>query len=155
MLIRSLSLLIAFTAFAGAALPDCWDEKDPVKVTVVVILASEKGDKIHPKLKGLATEVQKLHPSLKSFAIKSEESKSLKPNEKASIVCVDEQSVQIVIKHGADKDNRVSLEIKPPQMNTVEYQSVCGKFLPIVTPYKTKNGECLILAIRVEPCKGN
>jgi hypothetical protein len=31
---------------------------------------------------------------------------------------------------------------------------VCGKYLPIVTPYKRKKSETLILAIRVEPCKG-
>jgi hypothetical protein len=155
-LIRILSLMILFATFASLALADCrWpDEKDPVKVTLVVILACEKGDKIDKKLKDLAVEVQKLHPNLKSFVIKSEECKSLKPNEKVSLLCVDEESAAIAIKHGADKDNRVSLAIKPPRMNEVEYQSVCGKFLPIVTPYKTKKGECLILAIRVEPCQG-
>jgi hypothetical protein len=148
--------MIVFAAFATVAVADCrWpDEKDPVKVTLVVILASEKGDKIDKKLKDLAAEVQKLHPNLKSFVIKSEESRSLKPNDKVSMACVDEELAAIAIKHGADKDNRVSLAIKPPQMNELEYQSVCGKFLPIVTPYKTKKGECLILAIRVEPCRG-
>jgi hypothetical protein len=156
-LIRILSMMIAFAAFAGMALADCcwWDEKDPVKVTLVVILASEKGDKIDKKLKAVAAEVQKLHPNLKSFIVKSEEIKSLKPNEKVSMLCVDEKTVEMVIKHGANKENRVSLAVKPPSMNELEYQSVCGKFLPIVTPYKTTKGECLILAIRVEPCRGN
>jgi hypothetical protein len=69
--------------------------------------------------------------------------------------CVEDKKLQIFIKHGADKDNRVSLAVKPPNMNELEYQSVCGKFLPIVTPCKTKTGDVLILAIRVEPCRGN
>jgi hypothetical protein len=156
-LIRFLSLLIAFAAFANLALADCcWpDEKDPVKVTLVVILASEEGNTIDKRLKGVAEEVQKLHPNLKSFTYKSMESRSLKPNEKASLLCVEKQLVEMVIKHGADKENRVSLAVKPPSMSELEYQSVCGKFLPIVTPYKTQKGECLILAIRVEPCRGN
>jgi hypothetical protein len=154
---RIFSLLIAFAAFAGISLADsCWpDEKDPVKVTLVVILASEEGNTIDKRLKGVAEEVQKLHPNLKSFTYKSMESKSLKPNEKVSMQCVDKKTVDMVIKHGADKENRVSLAVKPPSMSELEYQSVCGKFLPIVTPYKTTKGECLILAIRVEPCRGN
>ena len=155
-MLRITGSILLFTSLAAIAGADtCWpDEKDPVKVTLVVILACEKGDKIDKKLKDLAVEVQKLHPNLKSFVIKSEESKSLRPNDKVSMLCVDEESAAIAIKHGADKDNRVSLAIKPPQMSELEYQSVCGKFLPIVTPYKTKKGECLILAIRVEPCRG-
>lgn len=155
--IRFLSLMIAFTASAGFGLADCccWDEKDPVKVTLVVILASEEGNTIDKRLTKVAEEVQKLHPKLKSFAYKSMESKSLKPNEKVSMLCADEKMVELVIKHGADKENRVSLAVKPPGMNGIEYQSVCGKFLPIVTPCKTKKGECVILLIRVEPCRGN
>lgn len=143
-------------ASLAAASERCWpDEKDPVKVTLVVILASEKGDKVDKRLKGLAIEVQKLHPHLKSFYYKSEEVKSLKPNETAALACVEKQVVEMTIKHGADKDNRVSLKVKPPSMSSLDYQSVCGKFLPIVTPYKTKKGETLILAIRVQPCRGD
>ena len=157
MLIRITCLAMIFAAFAGlaAADPCCWDEKDPVKVTLVVILASEEGNVIDKRLKSVAEEVQKLHPNLKSFTYKSMESKSLKPNEAVSMQCVEKKAVEMLIKHGADKDNRVSLAVTPPSMSQVEYQSVCGKFLPIVTPYKTKKGERLILAIRVEPCRGN
>jgi hypothetical protein len=153
-LIRATSLLILFAAFAGAITAgDCWDEKDPVKVTLVVILASEEGNQIDKRLKSVAAEIQKLHPQLKSFSIKAQEQRSLKPNEKASMLCVEKKKVEMVINHGADKDNRVSLKIKPPQMNELEYQSVCGKFLPIVTPCKTAKGETIILAVRVEPCR--
>ncbi len=59
------------------------------------------------------------------------------------------------IKHGADKDNRVSLSIFVPSLGgEIEYQTVCGKFLPIVTRCKTKEGERLILAIRVHIDRG-
>jgi len=154
--LRFLSLLIVLATLSGISRADRGgpDAKDPVKVTLVVILASEEGTTIDKKLKALAQEVQKLHPNLKSFKFKSQEVKSLKPNEKMSLPCVDEESVEMTIKHGADKENRVSVHVKPPTMSPFEYQTVCGKFLPIVTRYKTKKNETLILAIRVEPCRG-
>lgn len=156
MLLRILSLFLMAASLTTIAAADrCWpDEKDPVKVTLVIILASEKGDKVDKRLKGLAEEVQKLHPHLKSFEWKCQEIKSLKPNEKTALDCVDKKVVEMTVKHGADKDNHVSLAVKPPNMSQLEYQTVCGKFLPIVTPYKTKKGETLILAIRVQPCRG-
>ena len=50
--------------------------------------------------------------------------------------------------------HRVSLSILAPSMGEIEYQTVCGKFLPIVTRYQTKSKERLILAVRVQPCRG-
>ena len=153
---RLTALTLILATLAGAALADCdWpDEKDPVKVTLVIVLASEKGNKIDKNLTMLAAEVQKTHPYLKSFTCKTQEIRSLKPNEKTSMLCVDDQSVEMMVKHGADKENRVSLHVKPPNMSALEYQSVCGKYLPIVTPYKTKKkGDTLILAIKMEPCQ--
>jgi hypothetical protein len=32
--------------------------------------------------------------------------------------------------------------------------TICDKFLPIVTRYRTTNKELLILAVRVQPCPG-
>ncbi len=146
--------VIGALAGIGAAGPVCHDEKDPVKVTVVVILASEKGDTIDKRLTAIAAEVRKLNPTFKSFTLKHMESKSLKAGSKVSWACVEKEVVNMVIKHGADKDNRVGLAVVAPSMKEIEYQTVCGKFLPIVTPYKTKSGERLILAIRVQPCRG-
>ena len=130
------------------------DEKNPVKVTLVVILASEEGSTIDPQLKAIAAEVQKMNPSLKSFTLKSMQSKSLKAGDKVSLPLVEGKKLDMLVKHGADKDNRVSLSLFPPNMGEIEYQTVCGKFLPIVTRCKTKEGERLILAIRVQPCRG-
>lgn len=133
----------------------CHGEKDPIKITLVVILASEDGATIDPRLKAIAEEVRKLHPNLKSFKLNHMENKSIKPGEKVSLPAVEKKMVDLVIKHGADKENRVGLSVTAPAMGEIEYQTVCGKFLPIVTRYQTKSKERLILAIRVQPCRGD
>lgn len=158
MLTRLVPLCVVLFAVGGLleACPRCChDEKDPVKITMVVILASEEGSTIDPKLKGIAQEVQKLHPNLKSFKIHHMENRSIKAGSKVSLPAVEKKNVDIVIKHGADKDNRVGISVEAPTVGEIEYQTVCGKFLPIVTRYKTKTKEQLILAIRVQPCRGD
>jgi hypothetical protein len=153
---RLLSLVGILATLSGMAHAcPCYGEKDPIKVTLVVILASDEGNTIDPRLKAIAKEVQKLNPNLKSFKLKQMESKSIKPGEKVSMPLVESRKLDMVIKHGADKDNRVRLCVFIPNMGELEYQTVCGKFLPIVTRCKTKAGERLILAIRVQPCRGD
>ena len=154
-LIRLLAFVAVFTSITlvARACP-CADEKDPIKVTLVLILASEEGDTIDPRLKAIAQEIQKGNPKLKSFALKSMQSQSFKPGEKFSLPLVENKKVEMLIKHGADKENRVSLSLFGPSMGEIEYQTVCGKFLPIVTPCKTADNERIILAIRVQPCRG-
>ena len=148
-----LGLLLPLGAVAG--LSACPDEKAPIKVTLVLILATEEGNTIDPRLKAIAEEVQKLNPNLKSFTLKSMQSKSLKPGDKVSMPLVEDRKVDLKVNSGADKDNRVRLSIFAPNMGEIEYQSVCGKFLPIVTRCKTKQNERLILAVRVQPCRGD
>jgi hypothetical protein len=151
-LLSLLAVSVSLACFAQAC--DCHDEKDPVKVTLVVILASEEGNIIDPRLKAIAEEVQKKEPQLKNFALKSMKSQSYKPGEKFSMPICEDKKVEMLIKHGADKENRISLSLFAPSMGEIEYKTVCGKFLPIVTPCKTKNNERIILAIRVQPCRG-
>ena len=145
-------LVIGSVATLGA----CPDEKDkaPIKVTLVLILASEEGNTIDPRLKAIAEEIQKLNRNLKSFSLKSMQSKSLKPGDRVSLPLIEDKKVDLVVNSGADMDNRVRLSVFAPSMGEIEYQSVCGKFLPIVTRCKTKSGERLILAIRLQPCRG-
>ena len=140
-------LLLAVTLAPALACPEA-----KVKVTMVVILASEEGDKIDDKLRNIAAEIQKENPKLKSFTLKSMIAKSLAPNEKWAFDLVDGKMAQVLVKHGADKDNKVTLMVTPPNQGEITYQTVCGKFLPIVTRYHTKGKERLILAIRVQPC---
>jgi len=45
--------------------------------------------------------------------------------------------------------------LTPPQMGDITYQATgCGKFLPIITPVRTKNNELLIIGVCVQPCAG-
>ena len=134
----------------AAHLTACPEEK--VKVTVVVILATESGDFVDKRLKEFAKEVQVKYPTYKSFKIKKMTNKSLAPEEKAVFKLVDDVTAQIVVKHGADKQNRVSLAVTAPEQGEIVYRTVCGKFLPIVTRYQTKSKELLMLAIEVKPC---
>ena len=153
---RTTFLCLLFILFTGLAYPcPCGGEKDPVKVTLVVILATDEGNTVDPRLKAIADEVRKLNPSLKSFSLKSMQSKSIKPGERVSMPTVDTKKVDLVIRHGADTDNRVGISVFPPNMGEIEYRASCGKFLPIVTRYETKTRERLILAIRVQPCRGD
>jgi hypothetical protein len=78
---------------------------------------------------------------------------SLLANDKTMIPVVESRDVAITIKHGADTEKRVSLAVVAPDQGEIVYRCVCGKFLPIVTRYQTRDRELLILAIRVQPCK--
>jgi len=134
----------------GLAALACPEEK--VKVTVVVILASEEAGKIDPRLKHIAAEIQKENPNFKSFELKNMESRSLSPKEKATFALVDKKTAQVMVKHGADKNNKVGLSVWPPDQGEIAYATVCGKFLPIVTRAQTQAKQRIILAIRVQPC---
>ena len=136
---------------AAAAQSPCPAKK--VKVTLVVILASEEGNTVNSKLRAIAQEVQIKNPNLTSFQLKSMATRSLAADEKSLFPAVDDKNVAITIKHEADKEKRVSLAVTPPDQGEIVYRCVCDKFLPIVTRYQTKNKERLILAIRVQPCK--
>jgi hypothetical protein len=138
---------------AGMSAASCPGAK--IKVTLVVILAKEDGNAIDPRLKEIAAEVRKRSPGLKSFQLKTMTCKSIPPGEKTKFPAVDDQTTQLVVRHGADPDNRVELAVTAPGQGEIVYETVCGKFLPIVTRHQTKSKERLILAIRVQPCNGD
>jgi hypothetical protein len=149
----ALAVLLA----AAAPGPRACGPKQPagkIKVTVVVILASDRPGEVDPRLKCIADEVRKKDPSLQSFHLASMTCRSLAANEEAAFKLVEDQSAQVVVHHGADGENRVSLAVTPPRQGEIVYRTVCGKFLPIVTRYQTKNRDRLILAVRVQPCTG-
>jgi hypothetical protein len=130
-------------------------EKKParkVKVTLVVILASEGKEEVDPRLERVAEEIRKKDPNLRRFRWGRAECRSLAVEEKASFELVDGKTARVIVKRAADDKNRVELAIKAPGQVGFEYRSVCGKFLPIITTYQTKSKERLILAVRVQPC---
>ncbi len=147
---RCLLLAAALLGLLGAA-PRA-TAGDKVKVTLVAILASTQDNTVDPRLQGIAAEVQKKEKFLTGFRIASMACKSLTPEEKHTFNLVEKQQAEVVVEHGADKDNRVTVRVRAPLQGEIVYNTVCGKFLPIVTRYKTKKGEWLILALRATPC---
>jgi hypothetical protein len=128
------------------------DEKQ-VQVTVIAILATEDNDKVDPRLACIATEVQKKEPKLTGFRLAQTSNESVAVGKVTKFMLVDKEVAEVAVRHGANKDNRVSLKIKPPQMGEITYTSTCGKFFPIVTRYHTKDNERLIIAVMVRPCR--
>jgi hypothetical protein len=125
-----------------------------VNVSVVVILASETDAKVDKKLASIAREVRKIDPKLKGFQMKQLSAKSLKVGAADKFMLIDGQQASITVQKAADKMDRVRLKVAPPMMGEITYSTPCGKFLPIITPFRTKNNDLLIIAIRVQPCQG-
>jgi hypothetical protein len=126
-----------------------------VKVCLVTILASQHDNKVDDLVKSIAAEVQKKKPrlKLKGFQVANMTCKSLATGQKWTVKLVDGQTAEVVIDQPADKDNWVVLRVTAPRQGEIQYGTVCGKYLPIVTRYKTKDkGDRLILAIMVKPC---
>ncbi|HJZ57843.1 MAG TPA: hypothetical protein VKE74_22980 [Gemmataceae bacterium] len=131
---------------------DCCDDPGPVKVTVVVVLASTENTGVDPKLVELAREVQKRDPKLIGYTLVSSEGKSIKVGEGATFPLVDKQELKVKVERSKDENGRVSLTIRPPELGEVTYACTCDKFFPVVTPYRTKKGETLIIAVMAKPC---
>jgi len=129
-------------------------ETKNVKVTVVAILASTTSKEVDPRLKCIAEEFRKKHPEYTGFSVPVMDRKSLPVGQKTTFELVEKQVAQVTIVHAADAKNWVGLKVKPPRLGEIEYAAVCGKFLPIFTPYETRDHERLIVAVRVQPCHG-
>jgi hypothetical protein len=127
--------------------------EEEVRVTVVTILASDRDKEVDKRLTCIAREVQKEEPALTSFRYVSKKCKSVTVGNKETYDLVEEQTACVVVKQAADKEDRVCLKIKAPQLGEITYTAACGKYFPIITRYQTKNGERLILAVMVQPCQ--
>jgi hypothetical protein len=149
---RLAGLLVLVLCVGGT--PPMAERPKRVKVTMVAILASDRNSDVDPRLKHIAAEIRKMNPQLKGFKLVSMANKSLPVDEKAVFPLVDDQVAQVVIRQGADENNRVILAVTPPRQGELTWSSACGKFLPIVTRYQTEGKERLILAVRVQPCNG-
>src|SRR5205823_14440028 len=102
---------------------------------------------VDPELIHVAKEVQKKKAEFTCFKLKCMSCKSLSVNTPWSFKLVDQQQAIVIIKKPADKNNNVVLEVQPPLQGPFEYETICGKFLPIITRYETATGQRLILAI--------
>ena len=131
-------LLAALLALAAFTRPAEARPGKRVKVTVVVILASERDCGVDPRLKCIAEEVRKLNPSLRGFTIASMACQSVAADEKVALPLVEGATADVVVHCCGDKNNRVTLAVTPPLQGEIVYRTVCGKFLPIVTRYQTQ-----------------
>jgi hypothetical protein len=145
--------LLAWFAFVAVGLCQTVAVEPHVSVTLVVVLAGEEGSDVDPQLAPIAEEIRKQNPKLKSFRLKSMTKRSLAENERSEFDLVDGKMAEVTIKHALDADNRVSVSVKPPDQGEIEYRTVPGKFLPIVTRHQTKDKQRVIFAVRVDAAK--
>lgn len=146
-------VLLALTMLAAAPPKEGErNNKDSVEVAVIAILATDRNEKIDPKLSCIAREVRKTHKDLTGFRLATLSRKSLTIGVKDSFEVKDAQKVGVTVLQGADKKNRVQVKVAPPGMGEITYDTCCGKFLPIVTEFRTKDKELLIIAVCIRPC---
>lgn len=149
-----LSGALLIMALLGAA-PRDEKKHDTVEVAVIAILATDRNDQIDPQLACIARQVRKTHKELTGFRLATTAKKSLPVGEKTIFEVVNDQKVAVTVQQGADEKNRVQLKVGPPGMGTITYDTCCGKFLPIVTPFRAKDNVLLIIAVCVRPCHEN
>ena len=126
----------------------------PIRVTMVVILASTTDTTINPKLKTLAEEVQKRNKKFTGFTIAATLDKSIPIGEAHTFQLPERQSAKVTVTQGKDKDGRVELKVQLPGLDEVTYTCVCDKFFPQFTEYQLKTGETILVAILAKPCTG-
>jgi hypothetical protein len=130
----------------------CRPDDRPVRVTVVVVLASTDHAKVDPRLAELAREVRKRDPKLTGFTWHATENASIPVGDSGDIRLIDKEVLKVKVEKSKDADGRVSLTVKAPGVPEVTYACVCDKFFPVATPYQTKTGEQLIIAVMGKPC---
>ena len=97
--------------------------------------------------------MRKKHPRLTGFHLSRVSCKSLEVGVRDKVDLVAGQTAQVTVRRAADRNNRVQLTVAPPLMGEITYDTCCGKFFPVVTPYETKKKDRLIIAVMVTPCK--
>jgi hypothetical protein len=145
----ALVLAAAAALLLGAAAPARAFED--VRVSVVAILASGGAKKVDPELEAIATEVRKKCPNLTGFHLARMTCLPVPVGKEETFPLEDDQKAAVAVQQGPDKNDRIRLKVKPPQLNDITYSTCTGKYFPIVTPYRTKAKEQLIIAIMVSP----
>jgi hypothetical protein len=135
-----------------AAAPPKGAKKDTVEVAVIAILATDRHNQINPKLDCIARQVRKTRKELTGFQLATMTSQPLPIGVSHVFEVVGNQKVGVTVLRGADEKDRVQVKVAPPGMGEITYDTCCGKFLPIVTEFRTKDKELLIIAVCVRPC---
>jgi hypothetical protein len=140
--------LLGAVALANA----CPGHSEDVRVTVVAILATDQDDRIDPKLACMAKAIQQKDPKLTGFRRGVVTSKPMEVGEKTTFELTEGRVATITLEHGPDARGWVGLRIEAPQAGRITYEAACGKCFPIITGYRTKKHEQLIIAVQVETC---
>jgi hypothetical protein len=125
---------------------------DPIKVTVVVVVATDNNAKVDAALAELAKQVQKRDPKLTGFKVAATEAKSIPVGDSYTFELMEKQELKVTVTRTKDASGKVALTIKPPGLENITYGCACDKFFPVVTPYRTKSGDVLIIAVMAKPC---
>jgi hypothetical protein len=128
-------------------------QPDKLRLSVVAICAHNRDDKIDPRLTCMADEIKKSVPQLTGFKMGKMSCKFVPIGGRETFELVDDQVASVSVLQAADKDNVIQIKLTPPQMGEVTYETSCGRFFTIITKYRTRNKEVLILAVRVQPCQ--
>jgi len=150
-----IALLLGCLMFAAGPVAAGDPPPDHVKITVAVILANGDG-KVDEHVKCVAREVRKSHPKLTGYHVGPTLIESVPLDGSKTFKLVDGQEAKIRVKRCADCPGRFCLVIESSALfGEMAYDSVCGKYFPLVTGYKTKDhGDQVILAFKVESCAG-
>src|SRR5947209_19948146 len=120
---RLTGALAAVALLAGLAGPAAAQPGKRVKVTVVVILASERCHWVDPRLRCVAEEVRKHDPALCGFRLVSMGCQSLPVEERSAFPLVEGTAVEVVVYCCGDKHNRVTLAVTPPRGGEIRYRT--------------------------------
>lgn len=148
------SLLLPGTSYSQSGEEHAQERKQPIRVCIVVILATTENNVVDEKLTAIAKAVQKRNEELVGFQIHEVLQKSLPVGGSHNFELPEEQECKITIEKERDKNNRVKLSASPTGLGKVTYTCVCNKFFPMVLPQNLKNGDTIIIAILVKPCTG-
>src|SRR5262245_3553141 len=109
------------SALAPLLLVLCCPNDDPVRVTVVIILATEKNSDVDPALTELAKQVQKRAPKLTGYKVHATEAKSIAVGDSATFVLVEKQELKVTVTRQKDAGGKIALTIKPPELENITY----------------------------------
>jgi hypothetical protein len=101
----------------------------------------------------MADEIKKSVPLLTGFKMGKMSCKFVPVGGRETFDLVDDQVATVSVVQAPDKDNVLQIKVTPPQMGEFTYETSCGRFFTIITRYRTRNREVLILAVRVQPCQ--
>jgi hypothetical protein len=125
-----------------------------VTVSVLAILATDQNNKVDKRVECIAREVQKIDPKLTGFQVHKMMCQPVALGGKVSIPVIDDQSVTVTVDRPVLKEKGFQLKVEPPTLGEITYETCCGKFLPVITRYQTKDKQLLIIAVRVQACPG-